>query len=291
MPGAAVSPEFSFGANSEGDHDHPIVLGEANPNPSTSNDSRALAPVSPKSAADILNALSSSGKASDPLYASQALSGEKNVANPSDKSINEGDDNVSPSMASAIASPSAEMLVKSNQDEISKLGDGQNGRLTSTSTLINIEELELMLYVGQRSWFLSDNDSEFPNQLKQALLINIASALGENAERTHVKSFRWPFFSNQRLPGNDAESVLSLLREWLGEQVIGDTLNGFLMGESISRLLLNQSATEYPGKDFELNISDERGLRVVSTLSLNDLLREPLKKRIAWQHMSSYRAK
>ena len=285
LPGAAVSPEFPFGSNikstEEPDAD---LLGSQNPD--------TVRSVVPKSAADILNALSSkqeSGNVSG--ISSDLVPDDKKNIQPvplvdtnTPKSTSLGADSVRVNTA-------AELLVKSTQNEASSSTTEKYSALNETPALANLETLDLMLWVGEKSWFISDNDSEYPEQLKRQLLTNIASALGENVESAQVTCFRWPFFGNPRLPGNDPTSMLALLRDWLGERVVSDSLTGFLMGEKVASLLLQQSSPELTGEASELNISDERGVKVITTLPLNDLLREPLNKRIVWQHLSLFKIK
>ncbi|WP_250656807.1 hypothetical protein [Alkalimarinus coralli] len=289
LPGAAASPEFDFGANAESPHSGggsstlPVEHGLAN-NPS------GLGSAAPKSAADILSALSSPSPHSSPSEATSALSNERaELHNTLPKEVSATQN--TPQEAIAPDAHDVSVLNKPANTEVFSADAQQPSGIPKKSTLAELESLELMLWVGEKSWFISDNDAEFPLQLKQQLLGNIASALGENGDLGRITCFRWPFFGNQRLPGNDVSSMLDLLFEWIGDRVASDELNGFLMGEKITNILLQRFMHDDAGKELELNISDERGVKVISTLSLNDLLREPLKKRVAWQHLSPYRAK
>lgn len=274
LPGAAVSPEFSFGANLEGGAEPTSHLPK-------SQDGDDSGTVIPKSAADILNALSSKeDSANAGSILSEASLDNKNVAQSAPLNVD-----------SVVSKASAEFVadLKSNEAPSATVPAGSG--FNNTPSLVNIDALDLMFWVGQKSWFLSDNDSEYPEQLKRQLLLNMASSLGESVESAQVMCFRWPFFGNQRLPGNDSESMLELLRYWLGERLVADGLTGFLMGEKVANLLLQTSLSGHAGEAFELNVSDDRDVKVVTTLSLNELLREPLKKRIAWQHLSSCKTK
>lgn len=285
LPGAAVSPEFSFGANLE-------TAGESNVHLSGSQNPDTVRSVVPKSAADILNSLSSKQEPANVSGKSSGLvSDDKENVQPVPL-----DDANTPQLTSLDAdlrrvSASAELLVKSTQNEAPSSTTEKYSAFNEAPALINLESLDLMLWVGEKNWFLSDNDSEYPEQLKRQLLINIASALGEDVESAQVTCFRWPFFGNPRLPGNDAASMLTLLREWLGESIVSDSLMGFLMGSKVAGLLIQESLLGALGEASELNISDERDIKVITTLPLNDLLREPLNKRIVWQHISPFKIK
>ncbi|UZE95585.1 hypothetical protein [Alkalimarinus alittae] len=278
IPAAAASSEFSFGANVG----KPASLddrGREDNIRSSVDDGRLGEHVSvPKSAADILSALSVTPSAKNDVQSSDSL-----VASTPPQSTS-----VNPSEAINIASDN---LVKNERVEVPSTSERSKSALVKASSKPKLKTLELMLWVGEKNWFLSDADSEFPDQLKRELLLNIASALGENVESTPVACFKWPFFGNQRLPGNDVESMLGLLHGWLDGQLKSDRLNGFLMGERVTELLLHLTSNEYLGKELELNLSDERGVNVMATYSLNDLLREPLYKRAIWQQLSPFRIK
>jgi hypothetical protein len=158
----------------------------------------------------------------------------------------------------------------------------------------HIEELALILWVGENHWFLSDGDSEFSDTLKNQLLLNVASAMGEQIGGAEVINFNWPFFGNRRLPGNDQASMLSLLLEWISRYLVSDELTGFLMGDKVTRVLLQKPFSddnEMMGHKIELNLSDERGVNVVPTLSINEMLRTPNNKKQVWQHLKPFRIK
>ncbi len=286
LPGAATSPEFLFGANLGGDVESEVYHPET-------HDSDGLRASIPKSAADILSTLSSK---QETLSATGVVSPDVLPVNVNTTQAAQLADVIT-AKSTALATDSemgasaSKLLGKSNSNETFSVVSTQELMSEVTSSIVNIETLDLMLWVGEKNWFISDNDVEYPEPLKRQLLLNIASALGESIESTSVTYFRWPFFGNKRLPGNDSLSMLALLLEWLGERVASDSLTGFLMGEKIVNLLLQQSLSKLSGESLELNISDERGVKVVPTLPLNDLLREPLNKRVVWQHISAYRIK
>ena len=186
-------------------------------------------------------------------------------------------------------------LSKAIQSAVAPVFDGPTPSVHVNETKQEgFDELALILWVGEHHWFLSDNDSEFPDLLKQQLLLNIASAIGETVEDAEVARFNWPFFGNRRLPGNDRASMLSLLLGWVSTQLVSDELTGFLMGEKVTQILLQAhsfDSTEMNGKKVELSLSDERGVMVVPTLSLNEMLQTPTNKKQVWQHLKSYRRK
>ena len=288
LPGAAVSPIFDFGANVDSLHSggsDSAVAGEQG----LENSPNGLGDAVPKSAADILNALSP--QSPEPTLSETALAPPIERAESKRNTLPQEASVAQNNPQEAVTSEARDVSVLNNpiNAEMLSVDAQQPARASKRSSLAALESLDLMLWVGERNWFVSDNDSEFPQQLKQQLLINIASALGENADQGDIACFRWPFFGNQRLPGNDAASMLDLLFDWIGDRVASDQLNGFLMGEKITNILLQRSMLDDAGKEFELNVSDERGVKVISTFSLNDLLREPLKKRVSWQHLSPYR--
>lgn len=286
LPGAAASPEFDFG--DEVSVAVPGVSGSGDAElPATGNNSVAKV----QSAADILNAFTTGGlagagpankKPSTPVTASLSQhtlasnQEERQVRSGNVVAIDERTPDLSPLQYEPISPP--EMVVAPSD--------------AATSNLDSLEALELKLWVGERFWILSDNDAEFPDSLKQQLLLNISRALGEKVS-DHMSSlhFSWPFFANRRLPGNDSASMRQLLLEWLAQYIDSDRLQGILMGARLTKALLQITLDEAAGKNLDLNLSDERGIKVVPTLSLNDLLRESSNKKITWQHLSSYRIK
>jgi len=264
MPGAAASPVFDFGENAV---------------------AKDRAPASAKSAADILSNLSVSpsitsapeGRALE-LKASAILAATPKVLTP--HTLDQKPD-ATPELSKAIQSAAVPVF------------DGPTPSVyVNEAKRESFDELALMLWVGEHYWFLSDSDSEFPGLLKQQLLLNIASAVGEKVEGTEVTNFNWPFFGNRRLPGNDRASILSLLLEWVSTQLVSDDLTGFLMGEKVTKVLLQKPLfdnAELNGQKIELSLSDERGVMVVPTLSLNEMLRTPGNKKQVWQHLKSSR--
>ena len=259
LPGAAASPVFDFGENTVANED---------------------AHASVKSAADILNNLSVSSSAS--IIAPEKIAPENSVPAEVMQHTLEQKPSSIPELSKSIQTavpvfdePAPSVHVNEAQQE-------------------SFDELALILWVGEHHWFLSDNDSEFSDLLKQQLLLNIASAIGEKVEGAEVARFNWPFFGNRRLPGNDSASMLSLLLDWVSTQLASDELTGFLMGEKVTQILLQShspNSTEMNGKKIELSLSDERGVMVVPTLSLNEMLKIPINKKQVWQHLKPYRRK
>jgi len=263
IPGAAVSPIFDFGENTV---------------------AKESAPTPVKSAADILSNLSaSSASVSVPEVRApeskapvkQAAASMQNTPDTQSTTVPELSPTIHPVVEPVFVTPPPSVHVNETKQEA-------------------VEELALMLWVGKSHWFITDNDSEFPDILKQQLLLNIASAIGETVEGVEVTRFNWPFFGNRRLPGNDRGSMFSLLLEWVSKQLVSDELSGFLMGEKITRFLLQNPSSnvcEMNGQEIELSLSDERGVMVVPTLSLNDMLRTPSNKKQVWQHLKPYHIK
>lgn len=275
LPGAAASPDFLFGDNLS-------RSGSGGKSVSASADvlvdqqGAGKHTSAPKSAAEILNTLSAAkpdSKANSTVDGSNTLDSAR----------------VSPS----IVAESDVVSTESAQFDQVNVPKGKRVQIVpdrgDVRSVENLESINFMLWVGSRYWFLSDNDSEYPEQLKRDLLLNIATALGEAIESTEVTYFKWPFFSNKRLPGNESESMLGLLTEWIDSRVPSDCQHGFLMGKSAADLLLPDETETVLGRVCGLNISDERDVKIVTTLSLNELLREPLTKRTAWQHLSPFR--
>ena len=161
LPGAAESPEFLFGANLEGAED-------SNAPPPADQLGSESAVVAPKSAADILNVLSSKQQPVDTKSGLSGLvSGDKNNSPLADGAIKQS---ASSSVDLVNESPTTELAVKSNSNE----GSSSVAEYTTqndVASLINLETLDLMLWVGEKNWFISDNDSEYPEQLKQQLLL------------------------------------------------------------------------------------------------------------------------
>ena len=261
MPGAAASPVFDFGEN--------IVAKE-------------ITSSVAQSAADILSALTSSSSSpktpSKPrreAKASSILSAGIPAADDLDKR---------PQKSTKIA--------KASQSLVALDFDGFPSSIqVNAAKQEAVEELTLMLWVGKKYWFLSDSDAEFPESLQLQLLLNITSAIGEKAEETEIINFNWPFFGNRRLPGNDRASMLSLVLGWVSKKLLSDDLTGVLMGEKTTHLLLQKPTSTIPevnGKKLELSLSDERGVMVVPTLSLSDMLRTPSNKKQVWHHLKSY---
>lgn len=282
LPGAAESPEFLFGAN--------LAHAEEGSSHVQENQKREkLETGTPKSAADILNALSSK---QSPTNTSEGLphSANKSTGNAQSAETEVGGAGAFDSNGDNLNS-AADVVVRSSTSGPSSSVTGEHLASRETRLLGAIEHLDLMLWVGEKNWFVSDNDSEYPEQLKQQLMLNIASAMGESVEKTQVTYFRWPFFGNQRLPGNSPDSMLAIFRDWLGELLLSDDLTGFLMGGTVTGLLLQQSPPQCIGDTSVIHISDEREVKVVTTLPLNDMLREPMNKRIVWQHLSTFKLK
>lgn len=282
LPGAAESPEFLFGANLDG-------ADESNAHVQNNLADKDAGAVTPKSAADILNSLSPKQDAvvidtASPDLVSDSTRSASSV-------IGSGLKAETMSLGVADKSDASILAAKSNLNETEPLPGAVELDSRVATPLANLEAIELMLWVGRKNWFISDSDSEYPEQLKRQLLLNIASAMGESVESTQVLCFRWPFFGNKQLPGNDAVSMLSLLKEWLGERLSSDGLTGFLMGEKVAALLLQAPSTLGGGDVSMLDISDDRDIKVITTLPLNDLLRESLNKRVVWQHLSPYLVK
>jgi len=267
MPGAAASPVFDFGDNAV---------------------AKESAPASIKSAADILSNLSA--------VSSVTIAPESNAPEP--KALTTP---ITPAtvpaegMQHALGQEPGITLSTATQSAVVPVFDGPTSSVhVNEAKQENFDELALMLWVGERHWFLSDNDSEFPEVLKQQLLLNIASAIGEKVGGAEVINFNWPFFGNRRLPGNDRASMLSLLQEWVSLKLVSDELTGFLMGERVAQILLQKplsDSSELNGKKVELSLSDEQGVMVVPTLSINEMLRTPSNKKRVWQHLKPYHIK
>lgn len=261
LPGAAASPVFDFGENIA---DKEVASGVV------------------QSAADILSSLTSSSSApetpSEPrreAKASAILSAAIPAANDIDKKPH-----------------TSTKMSKASQFPVAFGFDGFPPSLQANATKQEtVEELTLILWVGKKYWFLSDSDAEFPENLQLKLLLNITSAMGEKAEDAEVINFNWPFFGNRRLPGNDSASMLSLVLGWVSKQLLTDDLIGILMGGKATNLLLQRPISNPPdvnGQKLELSLSDERGVMVVPTLSLSDMLKLPSNKKQVWHHLKPY---
>ena len=256
IPGAAASPAFDFGENT--------VTKEG-------------ASGSVKSAADILSSLTAIHvpEKRTPEPKASAILAVVTTNNSIDHKSH-----ILPELAEVIEPP------------VSPAFDGFPPSIQANETKQErVDELALMLWVGEHYWFLSDNDSEFPDTLRRQLLLNIASSIGEKVEEAKVINFNWPFFGNRRLPGNDRASMLSLLFEWISSQLVSDELTGILMGEKLAHFLLQEplsKISDMNGQKTELSLSDERGVMVMPTLSLNDLLRTPSHKKQVWQHLKQH---
>jgi len=258
LPGAALSPDFDFGENTVAEEG---VSGSV------------------KSAVDILSSLDVVRSPENKKHTPEPKASAKFASAATINTIDQ-QSNITPELATVIQSPELPAFDRS-------LPSGQANETQQEA----VDELALMLWVGERHWFLSDNDSEFPDTLKQQLLLNIASAIGEKVEEAKITNFNWPFFGNRRLPGNDSASMLSLLFEWISNQLVSDELTGVLMGEKAAHFLLQKpfsSVSDMNGQKIELSLSDERGVMVVPTLSLNDMLRTPSTKKQVWQHLKSH---
>lgn len=263
MPGAAASPSFDFGDNVA---------------------AKPSASAAVMSAAEILNNLSA---ASPVLSSPESSAPESGV----------------PFRPSAVPAKATQNILdkpsvpkpeisKSIPTVVAPVFNAPTPLVHASETKQDlIEELSLILWVGENHWFLSDGDSEFSDTLKEQLLLNVASAMGEQIGGTEIINFNWPFFGNRRLPGNDRISMLSLLLEWISRYLVSDELTGFLMGDKVTRILLQKPFSDdnqMSGQKIELNLSDERGVNVVPTLSINEMLRTPNNKKHVWQHLKPF---
>ncbi len=268
MPGAAASPVFDFGENSV-----------------TKESASGLV----TSAVDILNSLvaTQSPEQTTPEHETSAILAAVPAVPAVPAVITSNSFDQKPHLTHELATTVQSSVVSAIDEPPSLM---QVNEITQEA----VDELALMLWVGERNWFLSDNDSEFPDALKQQLLLNVASAIGEKVEEDKVVNFNWPFFGNRRLPGNDLASMLSLLFEWISQRLPSGELTGFIMGEKATRFLLQKPSTNISGisgQKIELSLSDELGVMVVPTLSLNDMLRTPSNKKQVWQHLKPFHIK